>query len=794
MTGDRGDQGSPPGDEGPYRGVLGRTRTESVQVWMPDGAVRAQSVVVGVDAADDPELAARARAGILHRLGEGVELAIPYVYHDPGMRVFVLVVPETLRHRALALRAEHMALVAADADHAVPGYVRELELVVGHAGLGARLEARAGVSIAAPADNGTERVRALFERERDLARRERLMAARERSASPLAGEDSDELYASDSLGYGSTSLDEDELGEEAVDDELEEVEDLEDDAVLSADEASEVDEDEGDSEMVARALIIDDRDVLDVADSLTAPDWFAADDSSALCLLLSNGRVWLFARSLDAYAGGDIDLLLQLSEQASVPVVVVSLVCGSDTQGEVLRSVLDLDDPEQRAALLALGEHFEVEIMALVESDRFEHFATLTAARERNVRAIVEHLEREPDHDRDVLEDARRDALDHPPPIDDPSHPFRDAEVREPPRTATEAAVMLDELSEWLSPERRRFLLVTLCVPDEIIDACCRDAIAFALDWGLALPQHVAARALELGLEKDEAGLLTRGIEGLCRASTEPEYGGLEESVLRAMWSLALEQAARLGVSLPARARGMAQQHAGERALVHAAALSDSHDAALEPLRARALHGAAPDLEAMHELTLRGAYPDLLALCRATNQLEAEVAARVFVQVARRHDPVALDALLSLVSMAEAPQVRLGAALALASRRAVAAIDELAGHVAHEQGFEWRVFALALGRYGAGSFRAITRALVREGTDDERAAEVHAHLALHGARAQVRAKARSHEEHEASVAKRALERASELRDGKIAALGLEQQGPLTVFCEMFDRYFRESAS
>jgi hypothetical protein len=435
-----------------------------------------------------------------------------------------------------------------------------------------------------------------------------------------------------------------------------------------------------------------------------------------------------------------------------------------------------------------------VEIMALGHGERFEHFATLTAAREHNVRAVLEQLELAAPYDHAQLDAARAEVLHDPPPVDDPTHPFRDAEVREPPRTATEAAVMLDEVAEWLTPERRKTLLLTLCVPDEVIDAFCRDAIGFALDWGLGLPRHVAARALELGLEKDEASLLVRRIEGLCRASTEAEYGGLEESVLRAMWSTTLEQAARLGVSLSARAQSLALEHAGERALVHAEALSDAHDSALEPVRERALRSHEPELEAMTELSSRGAYRDLLALCRAAGKLEADPGARVFAQVAKRHDPVALDALLSLLSMSEAPQVRLGAALSLASRRAVAAIDELAVHVAHEHDPEWRVFALALGRYGAGSFRAITRALVRESTSDERAGEVFAHLALHGARAQVRAKARSRDDAEAVVAKRALERAAELRDGKIAALALEQQGPLTVFCEMFDRYFRESIS
>ncbi len=571
MTGDRGDRDGPPSaGEDPYKGVLGRTRTENVQVWMPDGSVRAYSVYVGVDSSADPDVAILARTGMLHQLSDAVELAIPFVYHDPARRVFVLVVPEALRHRVLALRAEHLALIAADTAHAVPHYVRELEVVVGAPGLTARIERRTASSMPSAPPAEQERARALFERERELARRERLVLARERSLLSLMPTDSDDGYAGDSLGYG-PALDEDELGEEAVDDELEEVEDLEDDAVLSADEASEVGDEREDSELVARALIVDDRDVLEVADSLSAPEWFAADDSSALCLFLSNGRVWLFVRSLESLAVGDIDLLVQLAVQDGVPVVALALVCGGDGEAEVLRGDVDPDDPEQRAALVALAEHFEVEIMSVGEGERFEHFATLTAARESNVRAILEQLAQAAPYDREAYEAARRQLQQNPLPVDDPSHPFRDAEVREAPRTATEAAVMLDELAEWLTPERRRLLTLTLCVPDEVIDASCRDVIGFALDWGLPLPQHVAARALELGLEKDEASLLLRRIEGLVRASSEPEHGGLEESVLRAMWSTTLEQAARLGVSLSARAHDMAQQHAGDQQSPHRA-------------------------------------------------------------------------------------------------------------------------------------------------------------------------------------------------------------------------------
>jgi hypothetical protein len=796
MTGDNGERRTRgPSGGGAYEGNLGRTRTEIVQVWMPDDSVRALPVYVGVDAVADPALATLARSGMLHHVGDHVELAVPFIYHDAKLPLFVLVVPEQLRHRALALRAEHMALLAAESTHPVPAYVREVEVVVGPAGLASAIGRGPSIRVSrAPSFNEREATGVLLDRMRELQRREQLVLAREqallRTPSTRVALDDDTLYGEEEGPYDGDEID------DADDDELEEVEDIaEDEAVLNADEdVSIVDGRAAVPAAMVRAVVIEDTDVVDVSESPDAPAWFAGDATSDLCLITSNGRVWLLVRGLERFEGGELDLIVQLARDTVVPVVLVSLVFGTNGSAQVLRGAIDLDDAEQRGALDALAEHYEVEIMAWSGDDRFEHVATLNAPRERNVAAIRTYLEQNPTPDRSLWEVARSHALATPPFPDDSNHPFRDAGPREPPRTATEAAVLLDDVAQWLEPERRRQLLLGLGVPDELIDAGVREVVAFALDWGLAVPRHVAARALELGLEKDEPALVLRRIEGLCRASNAEELGGLEESVLRAMWSEALEQAARLGVSLSDTARDLAKQHAGERALVHATALSDPHDQALEPVRAKALRGAQPDLGAMLELAQRGAYRDLLAICRVTEQLDVDAAAQVFAHVSRRNDPVALDALLSLLSMSEPPRVRLGAALALASRHAVAAIDELCLHVAQESSPEWRLFALALGRYGAGSFRAITRALAREHADDERTAEVQAHLALHGARAQVRAKARLRDGKEASLAERALTRASQLREGKNSPPELEQQGPLTVFCQGFDRSLRDLPS
>jgi hypothetical protein len=97
------------------------------------------------------------------------------------------------------------------------------------------------------------------------------------------------------------------------------------------------------------------------------------------------------------------------------------------------------------------------------------------------------------------------------------------------------------------------------------------------------------------------------------------------------------------------------------------------------------------------------------------------------------------------------------------------------------------VLAWCLGRYGVGSFRAVCRVLAATPAPREREAWVLAALVQHGARAQVRARARSQSAPEAQLAAHALELANQLKETGNPFVGLEQQGALTVFFESFDR-------
>jgi hypothetical protein len=755
-------------DDSPYAGMLGRTRNEAVQVLMPDGGLRSMSVYTGIDAAADPALAALARAGTLHHIAEGVELALPFVYHDPLARVFVLVVPEGLRHRALAARAEVMARLAVDTLHSVPSYVRDIELVVGSRELTRRLDT--GRALMLPrADLYAQQV--MLERERLLDARERSLDARERA---LGVHDSDieEIDEPDDALY-----------EPGQDDDAEQAGDLE--------EVEEIDDEDLDDEDFADA----DDDAISFDPALAPPLGVTVDPSVQLWLSAAEGQAWLFVRGRPSLQRQDaeMELLVQLDPAREVPVVLVTLVFDINGSPEVRRGVVDPFAPEEREALYVLAQHFEVGLVAVSTVgglQRSEHFATLHTPRESNVRAILAQLERLGEQDRDVWLATRDAVLASPPSWRDLAHPFQTDRQTDAPLTATEAAVLLDELAEWLSPERQARVRMLLCVPDEVVDATYRAGIGHALDWGLSLSPELAARALELGIAKDETVLLTRRIEGLCRTSREADLGGLSQSVLRSEWSKALEQAARLGVVLREDARELATQHAGERALVHAAALSDTRDATLDPVRIKARE---LELDALETLVARGSYRDVLEACRLAHTLAPEPLGALFAQLARRVDPVALDAALTLLSFSEPLLVRAGAALALASRRALNALDDLAIHVGREAEGDFQLFALALGRYGAGSFRGIARALAKHAVASERAALVYAHLSLHGARAQVRAKARSRGASEAALADRALTLASDLKDGKKPAVGLEQQASLTVFCESFDRLCRDTA-
>ncbi len=168
---------------GAYTGPPGQTRYESVHLVELDGSVRSVAVCRAVNVRTHPELKALALTGQLHRLDDGRELALSFVYHDPDAHKFALVIPQTLAHLELKEWAKLMTEIANDERHTVPAYVKDSTTVLGIAALERFIEATDEDPALA-----VLRVRPPLPREHDplAAERESELAEQERSLIRMA--------------------------------------------------------------------------------------------------------------------------------------------------------------------------------------------------------------------------------------------------------------------------------------------------------------------------------------------------------------------------------------------------------------------------------------------------------------------------------------------------------------------------------------------------------------------------------------------------------------------------------
>ena len=88
-----------------------------------------------VNVAEYPELRESAIGGTLHRLDDGGVVDVPFIYHDPDARRFVLVIPDGARRRELSERAKLLDSLMKEHEEDVPDYVRHFAIVYGRHGL-----------------------------------------------------------------------------------------------------------------------------------------------------------------------------------------------------------------------------------------------------------------------------------------------------------------------------------------------------------------------------------------------------------------------------------------------------------------------------------------------------------------------------------------------------------------------------------------------------------------------------------------------------------------------------------
>lgn len=142
-------------EEQVYKGRLGRTSKTSVLISSHAGPVFPASVYTGVNVSEDPELREKLFDGELNRVpspfsDRTYDLAIPVRYHDEGLRLFVLVIPEALRHEEFKHRSELLNEMARERE-VLPDYVKNFRTVFDAEALAA-LEQRQRAATEAPAD------------------------------------------------------------------------------------------------------------------------------------------------------------------------------------------------------------------------------------------------------------------------------------------------------------------------------------------------------------------------------------------------------------------------------------------------------------------------------------------------------------------------------------------------------------------------------------------------------------------------------------------------------------------
>lgn len=139
MTEVRSANGMTAHSEEPYQGPLGRTLRKSVTVTGRSGDTFEAMVFSQVNITESPHLRTELMEGRLTTVvdphtDEHFALALPVLYHDEALRLFALVLPDSMRHMEFAQRTAVLSQMAT-AGGALPRYVREFRTVFGAQGL-----------------------------------------------------------------------------------------------------------------------------------------------------------------------------------------------------------------------------------------------------------------------------------------------------------------------------------------------------------------------------------------------------------------------------------------------------------------------------------------------------------------------------------------------------------------------------------------------------------------------------------------------------------------------------------
>lgn len=560
-----------------YSGLAGRTRTELVRVFPTHGGSRELHVYRVVNVAEHPHLREPALRGTLHVLDDGEPVQVPFVYHDPERRHFVLVVPYEARNRELAERSSLLNVLMQEAVAAVPDYVRHFSVVYGAAGLSEYLERRARVDRGEELEAWSNALRREDEVIRDRAREleERALLLEDVRRSLPVGSEELELEVIDLVELDGdrevpiTSVvarvrpDETMTAVDVVEDASDG--DVADDADLQlVDLAFEIefaaDADVFDLPMVDAA---DDDDVEEIGFELgpaaasglfqrvpamipPADFWRRAD--TELAVVVAEEAVWLFVQingEDPSFAEGSTDLLVQF--KAADQVGVVALTLHDEEADELRRTYLDPCEFGDRELLDLLASEFTATVVVYNEARELQRSFRVESPREPNVKLLLERVDRLPMPSEPAWERALECVRTAPPSVRDGNDPF---EVRGPAETAEDAWKRLRALEAWSTPERIDEAVLIRSIPRTDVELARRQILLDALHFGIAPLSVLLSEAVRFGLGRDADELVAKLHKNFVSSVGSSSFSGLNGSQITLNWE-ALSKLGRLyGVEL----------------------------------------------------------------------------------------------------------------------------------------------------------------------------------------------------------------------------------------------------
>ncbi|HET8932452.1 MAG TPA: HEAT repeat domain-containing protein [Polyangiales bacterium] len=780
-----------------------------------------------------PELRDRALAGTLHRLDDGRELAIPYVYHDPEARKFALVLPAVLAHTELSERARLLGDLARDTPYPIPAYVRETTVVIGQANLAMYVgeplvEEESEETVDSDGVTSVE-VAELSAREQSLGVREHELAEQEmslvRMSEALSSREQELTRLNEQLAIARRGV---ELREQAL---AGRGRFSQHDVANSREDVSHTHELAVAAGMHGRTHppplpgsyrrtgppplpmrtttlppIAAQRESRSHAQhtppplphqghthvqsarepEVAPPAYFTGQRTGQLAVRLVADELWLFVHVDEADAEQmrhGLELFLQYVEIEGYPVLLLSLLAHAP-ESRPMRLALDGHSDADQRVLEHLSRSFRARV-ALYVRRRYSDTLTVAALREGVAQAISDRMQELPSELPAIgATDALLRVQHAPPPLTNDDLPFGSAR-REASTTASVRASVA-QLAAWLVPEKLREATLIYCTPRNVIEATMRRVLRAAVAFGVVLPDPLIERAVEQHVARDAPSLLRAQLESFRRRVVQG-VNDLGQEATRKNWERLFAQAETHGVEVDAALRELSQARGstpegGGADTAHSG--RSVHELTYNELLAGLEH-AEERVAIIEELCLRGQAHSLSSVLAVLPKLEREQLPAAMAHLLLLGE-LAGDGLIGMLSAGD-PNLRQLTALALGKLRLKRALPPLIALLQTDDSGIYTEVARALGDYGSAAARPLAEAAI-SGPHPDRLAVALAHVANRGGAQAVEKLENAPEPTVAHVARRAMASRSRIEWEDLAVRQqrtLEEAGAATLLSQAF---------